>query len=132
MRSSVFWALLNWAFLECSCIWLAAQKLSLLGNCFLLCQAQNKQDDEFCNIWQSLQGSGKSHHVQQNIHEKVSVYTSKLISGFKIWRFLIPYIISLYQKDLPGSVANKFCQSKYCCTGYVESRKEAMKMLCKW
>uniref|UniRef100_A0A8C3LLH9 5'-3' exoribonuclease 1 n=1 Tax=Chrysolophus pictus TaxID=9089 RepID=A0A8C3LLH9_CHRPC len=39
---------------------------------FVPTQAQNKQDDEFCSIWQSLQGSGKSHHVQQNIHEKVS------------------------------------------------------------
>uniref|UniRef100_A0A8B9GLE6 5'-3' exoribonuclease 1 n=1 Tax=Amazona collaria TaxID=241587 RepID=A0A8B9GLE6_9PSIT len=27
----------------------------------------SKQDDEFCSIWQSLQNSGKSHHIQQNI-----------------------------------------------------------------
>uniref|UniRef100_A0A669PQG0 5'-3' exoribonuclease 1 n=1 Tax=Phasianus colchicus TaxID=9054 RepID=A0A669PQG0_PHACC len=46
---------------------------------FVPTQAQNKQEDEFCSIWQSLQGSGKSHHVQQNIHEKVSVYTFKQI-----------------------------------------------------
>uniref|UniRef100_A0A8C0GQM8 5'-3' exoribonuclease 1 n=1 Tax=Chelonoidis abingdonii TaxID=106734 RepID=A0A8C0GQM8_CHEAB len=30
----------------------------------------SKQDDEFCSIWQSLQGSGKSQHVQQNMNEK--------------------------------------------------------------
>uniref|UniRef100_A0A672V840 5'-3' exoribonuclease 1 n=1 Tax=Strigops habroptila TaxID=2489341 RepID=A0A672V840_STRHB len=39
---------------------------------FVPTQAQSKQDDEFCSIWQSLQNSGKSHHIQQNMHEKVS------------------------------------------------------------
>lgn len=43
------------------------------GCCFLFCQAQSKQEDEFCSIWQSLQSSGKSHHIQQNMHEKVSM-----------------------------------------------------------
>ncbi|XP_042312983.1 5'-3' exoribonuclease 1 isoform X2 [Sceloporus undulatus] len=33
-------------------------------------QPQNKQDDEFCSIWQTLQSSGKSHPTQQNRHEK--------------------------------------------------------------
>nr|XP_020648282.1 5'-3' exoribonuclease 1 isoform X1 [Pogona vitticeps] len=33
-------------------------------------KAQNKQDDEFCSIWQSLQSSGKSQPAQQNRHEK--------------------------------------------------------------
>uniref|UniRef100_A0A8B9THX6 5'-3' exoribonuclease 1 n=1 Tax=Anas platyrhynchos TaxID=8839 RepID=A0A8B9THX6_ANAPL len=39
---------------------------------FVPTQAQSKQDDEFCSIWQSLQVSGKSYHTQQNIHEKDS------------------------------------------------------------
>nr|XP_033814322.1 5'-3' exoribonuclease 1 isoform X3 [Geotrypetes seraphini] len=30
----------------------------------------NKQDDEFCSVWQSLQSSGKPQHSQQNIQEK--------------------------------------------------------------
>uniref|UniRef100_A0A452QNR8 5'-3' exoribonuclease 1 n=1 Tax=Ursus americanus TaxID=9643 RepID=A0A452QNR8_URSAM len=29
---------------------------------FVLCQVPTKDDDEFCNIWQSLQGSGKVQH----------------------------------------------------------------------
>ncbi|XP_063298575.1 5'-3' exoribonuclease 1 isoform X1 [Pelobates fuscus] len=29
-----------------------------------------KQDDEYCNVWQSLQGSGKSQHAHQNMHNK--------------------------------------------------------------
>ncbi|KAM9378407.1 5'-3' exoribonuclease 1-like [Phaethornis superciliosus] len=33
-------------------------------------KAQSKQDDEFCSIWQSLQSSGKPHHIEQNMHEK--------------------------------------------------------------
>lgn len=44
-------------------------------------KAQNKQDDEFCSIWQSLQGSGKSHHVQQNIHEKGAVLPQEIKLG---------------------------------------------------
>uniref|UniRef100_A0A8C0F3Y3 5'-3' exoribonuclease 1 n=1 Tax=Bubo bubo TaxID=30461 RepID=A0A8C0F3Y3_BUBBB len=40
---------------------------------FVPTQAQSKQDDEFCSIWQSLQSSGKSHHAQQNMHEKVEL-----------------------------------------------------------
>nr|XP_060623773.1 5'-3' exoribonuclease 1 isoform X1 [Anolis sagrei ordinatus] len=31
---------------------------------------KNKQDDEFCSIWQTLQSSGKPHPTQQNKHEK--------------------------------------------------------------
>ncbi|XP_044288700.1 5'-3' exoribonuclease 1 isoform X3 [Varanus komodoensis] len=31
---------------------------------------KNKQDDEFCNIWQSLQSSGKSQSTEPNCHEK--------------------------------------------------------------
>uniref|UniRef100_A0A8C0UXA7 5'-3' exoribonuclease 1 n=1 Tax=Cyanistes caeruleus TaxID=156563 RepID=A0A8C0UXA7_CYACU len=42
---------------------------------FVPTQAQSKQDDEFCSIWQSLQSSGKSHHIQQNMHEKVCIET---------------------------------------------------------
>uniref|UniRef100_A0A8C2TFZ3 5'-3' exoribonuclease 1 n=1 Tax=Coturnix japonica TaxID=93934 RepID=A0A8C2TFZ3_COTJA len=78
---------------------------------FVPTQAQNKQDDEFCNIWQSLQGSGKAHHVQQNVHEKVSVYTSKQISGLKIWKFLIPYVILLHQKTSYKEAVSSDC---YC------------------
>ncbi|XP_062988229.1 5'-3' exoribonuclease 1 isoform X2 [Elgaria multicarinata webbii] len=33
-------------------------------------KAHNKQDDEFCNIWQSLQSSGKPQPTQQNRHDK--------------------------------------------------------------
>uniref|UniRef100_A0A8B9C2A9 5'-3' exoribonuclease 1 n=1 Tax=Anser brachyrhynchus TaxID=132585 RepID=A0A8B9C2A9_9AVES len=40
---------------------------------FVPTQAQSKQDDEFCTIWQSLQVSGKSYHTQQNMHEKGAV-----------------------------------------------------------
>ncbi|KAM4772610.1 5'-3' exoribonuclease 1 isoform 2-T2 [Rhinophrynus dorsalis] len=31
---------------------------------------QKQKDEEFCNVWQSLQGSGKSQHSQQNTHSK--------------------------------------------------------------
>ncbi|KAM8952222.1 5'-3' exoribonuclease 1 isoform 2-T2 [Pelodytes ibericus] len=31
---------------------------------------KHKQDDEFCNVWQSLQGSGKPQHTHQNMHIK--------------------------------------------------------------
>uniref|UniRef100_A0A8C2TIX0 5'-3' exoribonuclease 1 n=1 Tax=Coturnix japonica TaxID=93934 RepID=A0A8C2TIX0_COTJA len=48
---------------------------------FVPTQAQNKQDDEFCNIWQSLQGSGKAHHVQQNVHEKGAVLPQEIKLG---------------------------------------------------
>ncbi|XP_042734269.1 5'-3' exoribonuclease 1 isoform X1 [Lagopus leucura] len=44
-------------------------------------KAQNKQENEFCSIWQSLQGSGKSHHVQQNIHEKGAVLPQEIKLG---------------------------------------------------
>ncbi|XP_015268972.1 PREDICTED: 5'-3' exoribonuclease 1 [Gekko japonicus] len=37
---------------------------------FVPTRAHNKQDDEFCSIWQSLQSSGKSQPAQQNRHEK--------------------------------------------------------------
>uniref|UniRef100_A0A8V5HES0 5'-3' exoribonuclease 1 n=1 Tax=Melopsittacus undulatus TaxID=13146 RepID=A0A8V5HES0_MELUD len=40
---------------------------------FVPTQAQSMQDDEFCSIWQSLQNSGKSHHIHQNMHEKVKL-----------------------------------------------------------
>ncbi|XP_072474295.1 5'-3' exoribonuclease 1 isoform X3 [Notamacropus eugenii] len=33
-------------------------------------QVPTKDDDEFCSIWQSLQGSGKPQHFQQNSQEK--------------------------------------------------------------
>uniref|UniRef100_A0A8D0GUT3 Uncharacterized protein n=1 Tax=Sphenodon punctatus TaxID=8508 RepID=A0A8D0GUT3_SPHPU len=44
-------------------------------------KAQSKQDDEFCNIWQSLQGSAKSQHAQQNIHEKSVVLPQETKQG---------------------------------------------------
>lgn len=42
-------------------------------------QAHNKEDDEFCSIWQSLQSSGKSEPAQQNRHEKVSFISQECI-----------------------------------------------------
>uniref|UniRef100_A0A8C4V4N2 5'-3' exoribonuclease 1 n=1 Tax=Falco tinnunculus TaxID=100819 RepID=A0A8C4V4N2_FALTI len=47
---------------------------------FVPTQAQSKQDDEFCSIWQSLQSSGKSHHIQQNMHEKVKLNKKVVLS----------------------------------------------------
>ncbi|KAM7013423.1 5'-3' exoribonuclease 1 [Passerculus sandwichensis] len=44
-------------------------------------KAQSKQDDEFCSIWQSLQSSGKSHHIQQNMHEKGAVLPQEIKLG---------------------------------------------------
>lgn len=38
----------------------------------VLCQVSTKDDDEFCNIWQSLQGSGKAQRLQPALQEKVS------------------------------------------------------------
>lgn len=38
-----------------------------------LCQVPTKDDDEFCNIWQSLQGSRKVQHFQPTLQEKVSI-----------------------------------------------------------
>ncbi|XP_006243658.1 5'-3' exoribonuclease 1 isoform X3 [Rattus norvegicus] len=37
---------------------------------FLPTQVPTKGDDEFCNIWQSLQGSGKIQHLQPTVQEK--------------------------------------------------------------
>uniref|UniRef100_A0A8C0F0G4 5'-3' exoribonuclease 1 n=1 Tax=Bubo bubo TaxID=30461 RepID=A0A8C0F0G4_BUBBB len=48
---------------------------------FVPTQAQSKQDDEFCSIWQSLQSSGKSHHAQQNMHEKGAVLPQEIKLG---------------------------------------------------
>ncbi|KFW10835.1 5'-3' exoribonuclease 1, partial [Fulmarus glacialis] len=48
---------------------------------FVPTQAQSKQDDEFCSIWQSLQSSGKSHHVQQTMHEKGAVLPQEIKLG---------------------------------------------------
>ncbi|KAK2538315.1 Xrn1 [Columba guinea] len=44
-------------------------------------KAQSKQEDEFCSIWQSLQSSGKSHHIQQNMHEKGAVLPQEIKLG---------------------------------------------------
>ncbi|XP_065412984.1 5'-3' exoribonuclease 1 isoform X1 [Chrysemys picta bellii] len=44
-------------------------------------KAQSKQDDEFCSIWQSLQGSGKSQHVQQNMNEKGAILPQETKPG---------------------------------------------------
>uniref|UniRef100_A0A8C0GMW3 5'-3' exoribonuclease 1 n=1 Tax=Chelonoidis abingdonii TaxID=106734 RepID=A0A8C0GMW3_CHEAB len=44
----------------------------------------SKQDDEFCSIWQSLQGSGKSQHVQQNMNEKKDSELENLLASLKI------------------------------------------------
>ncbi|XP_053565993.1 5'-3' exoribonuclease 1 isoform X2 [Bombina bombina] len=33
---------------------------------------KHKQDDEFCNVWQSLQGAGKLPHAQQHMQDKGS------------------------------------------------------------
>ncbi|OBS57985.1 hypothetical protein A6R68_10886, partial [Neotoma lepida] len=40
---------------------------------FVPTQVPIKDDDEFCNIWQSLQGSGKIQHFQPAVQEKVSI-----------------------------------------------------------
>uniref|UniRef100_A0A8C3BE66 5'-3' exoribonuclease 1 n=1 Tax=Cairina moschata TaxID=8855 RepID=A0A8C3BE66_CAIMO len=51
---------------------------------FVPTQAQSKQDDEFCSIWQSLQVSGKSYHAQQNMHEKKDNDLESLLASLKI------------------------------------------------
>lgn len=67
---------MSWYILSCLKVeFISAQFVG--GLVFLFCQAQTKQDDEFCSIWQSLQSSGKSHHIQQNMHEKVCIETLK-------------------------------------------------------
>ncbi|XP_030882328.1 5'-3' exoribonuclease 1 [Leptonychotes weddellii] len=38
---------------------------------FVPTQVPTKDDDEFCNIWQSLQGSGKVQHFQPTLQEKM-------------------------------------------------------------
>ncbi|NXW02504.1 XRN1 exoribonuclease, partial [Fregetta grallaria] len=64
-----------------------AQKVHLGGlnhsprSLFVPTQAQSKQDDEFCSIWQSLQSSGKSHHIQQTMHEKGAVLPQEIKLG---------------------------------------------------
>ncbi|KFP33142.1 5'-3' exoribonuclease 1, partial [Colius striatus] len=65
----------------------SSQKVPLGGlnhsprSLFVPTQAQSKQDDEFCSIWQSLQSSGKSHHIQQNTHEKDAVLPQEVKLG---------------------------------------------------
>ncbi|XP_028614807.1 5'-3' exoribonuclease 1 [Grammomys surdaster] len=45
---------------------------------FLPTQVPTKGDDEFCNIWQSLQGSGKIQHLQPTRQEKGAVLPQEI------------------------------------------------------
>lgn len=45
---------------------------------FLPTQVPTKGDDEFCNIWQSLQGSGKIQHLQPTVQEKGAVLPQEI------------------------------------------------------
>ncbi|KAM5292537.1 5'-3' exoribonuclease 1 isoform 2-T2 [Ctenodactylus gundi] len=45
---------------------------------FIPTQVPPKDDDEFCNIWQSLQGSGKIQHYQPTIREKGTVLPQEI------------------------------------------------------
>nr|XP_023411231.1 5'-3' exoribonuclease 1 isoform X1 [Loxodonta africana] len=45
---------------------------------FVPTQVPTKEDDEFCNIWQSLQESGKSQHFQPAIQEKGAVLPQEI------------------------------------------------------
>uniref|UniRef100_A0A8C8XRG6 5'-3' exoribonuclease 1 n=1 Tax=Panthera leo TaxID=9689 RepID=A0A8C8XRG6_PANLE len=45
---------------------------------FVPTQVPSKDDDEFCNIWQSLQGSGKVQHFQPTLQEKIAVLPQEI------------------------------------------------------
>ncbi|XP_023071116.1 5'-3' exoribonuclease 1 isoform X5 [Piliocolobus tephrosceles] len=45
---------------------------------FVPTQVSAKDDDEFCNIWQSLQGSGKMQHFQPAVQEKGAVLPQEI------------------------------------------------------
>ncbi|XP_047304313.1 5'-3' exoribonuclease 1 isoform X6 [Homo sapiens] len=45
---------------------------------FVPTQVPTKDDDEFCNIWQSLQGSGKMQYFQPTIQEKGAVLPQEI------------------------------------------------------
>ncbi|KAM5279114.1 5'-3' exoribonuclease 1 isoform 4-T4 [Hipposideros larvatus] len=45
---------------------------------FVPTQIPTKTDDEFCNIWQSLQGSGKVQHFQPTLQEKGAVLPQEI------------------------------------------------------
>ncbi|XP_054336688.1 5'-3' exoribonuclease 1 isoform X12 [Pongo pygmaeus] len=45
---------------------------------FVPTQVPTKDNDEFCNIWQSLQGSGKMQHFQPTIQEKGTVLPQEI------------------------------------------------------
>uniref|UniRef100_A0A2K5YFT7 5'-3' exoribonuclease 1 n=1 Tax=Mandrillus leucophaeus TaxID=9568 RepID=A0A2K5YFT7_MANLE len=45
---------------------------------FVPTQGSTKDDDEFCNIWQSLQGSGKMQHFQPAVQEKGAVLPQEI------------------------------------------------------
>ncbi|XP_062970473.1 5'-3' exoribonuclease 1 isoform X4 [Cynocephalus volans] len=45
---------------------------------FVPTQVPTKDDDEFCNIWQSLQGCGKIQHFQPTIQEKDAVLPQEI------------------------------------------------------
>ncbi|KAG8511433.1 5'-3' exoribonuclease 1, partial [Galemys pyrenaicus] len=45
---------------------------------FVPTQVPTKDDDEFCNIWQSLQGSGKAQHFQPTLQEKGTVLPQEI------------------------------------------------------
>ncbi|KAM5333043.1 5'-3' exoribonuclease 1 isoform 2-T2 [Glossophaga mutica] len=45
---------------------------------FVPSQATTKDDDEFCNIWQSLQGSGKVQHFQPALQEKGAILPQEI------------------------------------------------------
>ncbi|KAB1283301.1 5'-3' exoribonuclease 1 [Camelus dromedarius] len=45
---------------------------------FVLSQVPTKDDDEFCNIWQSLQGSRKAQHFQPTLQEKGAVLPQEI------------------------------------------------------
>ncbi|XP_028906650.1 5'-3' exoribonuclease 1 isoform X2 [Ornithorhynchus anatinus] len=48
---------------------------------FVPTRIPGKDDDEFCSIWQSLQGSGKPQHFQQNSQEKGAILPQEVKRG---------------------------------------------------
>ncbi|XP_045707012.1 5'-3' exoribonuclease 1 isoform X2 [Phyllostomus hastatus] len=69
---------------------------------FVPSQVTTKDDDEFCNIWQSLQGSGKVQHFQPAFQEKGTILPQE-----------VSQVTQHHKSGLNDNSVNKYQQRKH-------------------
>ncbi|KAF6122660.1 5'-3' exoribonuclease 1 [Phyllostomus discolor] len=69
---------------------------------FVPSQVTTKDDDEFCNIWQSLQGSGKVQHFQPALQEKGAILPQE-----------VSQVTQHHKSGLNDNSVNKYQQRKH-------------------